>query len=316
MSPREPKPVLVVGGANIDVSAVASSRIVAGQSTPGQIVRSFGGVGRNIAETLARLGIATRLVTATADDAAGRAVLANLNECGVDTQSSICVDQRSDSAPGTPEFVSIVATSGEGVAQVCDMTLLESCSAQQFSHVPDLIAHSDIIVVDANLPTAVLRYLFETSNDATIIADAVSPAKSVRLKPWLSALTLLKTNEAEAAVLTTTALNTKGYSAELLQRLSTSGPAGVLLSHGASGATLAEAGQHVHAHSQLDPSRSINNNGTGDALLAGVIAARIHGYDLMAQLQFGQRLAALASQGHDAVNPTITAELMHSRHSF
>lgn len=310
MSPIEPQTVLVIGGANIDVSAVASSGIVAGQSTPGKILRSFGGVGRNIAETLTRLGIATRLVTATADDAPGRAVLANLNECGVDCRYSICVDQGGSSSPGTSEFVSIVSSSGEDVAQVCDMALLESCSVQQFAHVPDLIAHSDVVVIDANLPAAVLRFLIESSREATIIADAVSPAKSVRLKPWLSALTLLKTNEAEAAALTATALNTKGYSAELLDRMSASGPAGILLSQGASGATLSEAGERVHAPSQLNPSRTVNNNGTGDALLAGVIAARIHGYDLITQLQLGQQLAALTSLGHDAVNPTITPELL------
>ncbi len=310
MSSNEPAHVLVVGGANIDISAVAGSRVVAGQSSPGKIVRTFGGVGRNIAETLARLGVKTRLATLTANDETGDALLRHLLQVGVDTRPCVRADGSDATADGTPQFVSVVSTTGEVVAQVSDMTLLDNCPVGQFAHLPELIAESDFVVVDANLPAPVLGLIFEAQGDAIFLADAVSPTKCLRLKPWLSSLSLIKANEAEAAALTNMAINTKGYGATLLQRLIDAVDGSVLLSHGANGATLSDGEHRVSEPCRSDPIKSINTNGTGDALLAGVIAARLHGYDLAMQLNFGQRLAALASQVHDAVNPTIDSHLI------
>ena len=50
-------PVIVFGGANIDVKARIEGHAVEGTSNYGAITRSPGGVGRNIAENLARLGV-------------------------------------------------------------------------------------------------------------------------------------------------------------------------------------------------------------------------------------------------------------------
>ena len=48
--------VVVVGGANVDVKARSTAALVARTSNPGTVVRTPGGVGRNVAENLARLG--------------------------------------------------------------------------------------------------------------------------------------------------------------------------------------------------------------------------------------------------------------------
>jgi len=48
--------VLVIGGANLDVLARSSGPLRAHTSNPGTTVRTYGGVGRNVAENLARFG--------------------------------------------------------------------------------------------------------------------------------------------------------------------------------------------------------------------------------------------------------------------
>ena len=58
-----PRPIIVIGGANMDISAQAGSPLTAGDSIPGSIRYSPGGVGRNMAENLARLGVPVELVT-------------------------------------------------------------------------------------------------------------------------------------------------------------------------------------------------------------------------------------------------------------
>ena len=75
---------VVIGGANMDVKARSGRPVVAGTSNPGHVVRSPGGVGRNVAENLARLGTPTVLVAAVGSDAVGDELLAATSAAGVD----------------------------------------------------------------------------------------------------------------------------------------------------------------------------------------------------------------------------------------
>ena len=63
--------VLVVGGAVLDAKVRIAVRPVMGSSNPGTSTSTVGGVGRNIAENLARLGTPTNLVTAVGGRPAG-----------------------------------------------------------------------------------------------------------------------------------------------------------------------------------------------------------------------------------------------------
>ena len=60
---------MVIGGANLDITgkAISSSSITA-QSHMGSITKSAGGVARNIAESLGRLGQSVTLLSAFGDD--------------------------------------------------------------------------------------------------------------------------------------------------------------------------------------------------------------------------------------------------------
>ena len=85
--PRPPR-VVCVGGSVIDTIAT-SSPFLPGTSNPGSIHRSHGGVGRNIAEVLGRLGSRPLFYTAIGDKCeAGLGMITQLvDECGVVTTS-------------------------------------------------------------------------------------------------------------------------------------------------------------------------------------------------------------------------------------
>ncbi|MDP2775936.1 MAG: PfkB family carbohydrate kinase, partial [Nocardioides sp.] len=76
--------VVVVGGANVDLKARTTAAVVAGTSNPGTVATSPGGVGRNIAENLARLGTSTVLVAAVGSDQFGDGLLDVTADAGVD----------------------------------------------------------------------------------------------------------------------------------------------------------------------------------------------------------------------------------------
>ena len=76
--------MLVVGGAVLDTKVRTARAPVLGTSNPGTASATVGGVGRNIAENLARLGRPTVLVAAVGDDPAGDTVLQRTAAAGVE----------------------------------------------------------------------------------------------------------------------------------------------------------------------------------------------------------------------------------------
>ena len=66
--------ITVIGGVNMDVSAAMSSPFVKGDSIPGKVTMSCGGVAHNIAHNLCLLGHRVRFVTVFGDDPYGAAL--------------------------------------------------------------------------------------------------------------------------------------------------------------------------------------------------------------------------------------------------
>lgn len=80
------KPIVVIGGSNIDIKGKSSTTIIKNDSNPGTIKMSCGGVGRNIAENLSRLDLPVIFLSCIGDDALGNNIKHGLNEAGIDTK--------------------------------------------------------------------------------------------------------------------------------------------------------------------------------------------------------------------------------------
>ena len=60
--------MVIVGGANMDIHGAPNAALRQHDSNPGTVQSSPGGVARNIAENLARLGVDCRLIAAVGND--------------------------------------------------------------------------------------------------------------------------------------------------------------------------------------------------------------------------------------------------------
>ena len=150
--------VLVVGGANMDVGARTDRPLLAGDSTPGHIHHAPGGVGRNIAENLARLGVAVQLATLVGDDAFGAQLVASTAAAGVD----MALSQRV-AGLRTATYLSLHGPDGDMALAVNDMAILDALTPNWCAdHLPAAAAAS-VLLLDCNLPAATLAYLLAQS---------------------------------------------------------------------------------------------------------------------------------------------------------
>jgi pseudouridine kinase len=309
--------VLLLGGANLDITATGNAALHTGDSSPGTVRFAPGGVARNVAENLARLGHGARLVSAVGDDAAGHQLLSATRAAGVDVSGCRVVPGATTSA-----YVSVHGGDGELLLAVNDMALLEHLTLDRLAEHSAALHQAAAIVVDANLPEPALAWVFANAADTPVFADAVSASKCVRLRPWLARLHLLKLNRLEAQVLCglPQAPATRDELDAAARRLVALGVRHLVLSAGADGVfhrsqeadvtTSADVllrdgapcvalageragpGRHEHWHPALRVD-VLNNSGAGDALLAGLVHAHLQSTSLADAVRFASGCAAM-----------------------
>jgi pseudouridine kinase len=286
------KCAVVVGGANTDVVGIPEGALLPRDSNPGHVRVSAGGVARNIAENLGRLGVATQLVTAFGRDDAGAELAA---ACRV-----------ADDLPSA-RYLAIVDAAHDLAVAVNDMRVIDLLTPEALGDPArvELFARADIVVADANLPAESLRWLADNVT-APLVVDPVSVAKAPRVAAVLGVLAALTPSAAEAGVLLGRGVSgiddARRAAEDLVSRgvgaaFVTCGPAGVAWADG-DGSGILKA-----------PSVEIaSTNGAGDAFCAGIAYALLAGARTAAAAVMGSAMSAVALQAEETVSPTISPE--------
>ncbi|MEO8889718.1 MAG: carbohydrate kinase, partial [Jatrophihabitantaceae bacterium] len=193
--------VVVIGGANMDVKARSTGPAIQGTSNPGVGSMAPGGVGRNIAENLARLGTRTHLVTAVGRDTIGDGLLAQTSAAGVRIEY-VC---RTDLPTGT--YTAVFDADGELLLAVADMGATAELGPDQINDARDVITTADIVVLDSNLASATLEHALDIASTAGVrtILEPVSVPKAAALASYITAdrpLYAVTPNQDELSALT------------------------------------------------------------------------------------------------------------------
>lgn len=294
--------VVVFGAINIDLLATAGSEALVGDSTPGTLRQFFGGVGRNIAENLARLGISTKLVSAVGNDGFASDVIAHASAAGIGT----CYIEVSDNFP-TASYTAIHNQDGELLHAVSDMRLFDQLNVTINESMQAAILNADAIVIDANLKSSVIEEIVRHCESKLVVADAVSTKKSVRLSSVLGSIDLLKVNRAEACALAHMEHNVGND--ELMQAMLALGPQELLATAGHEGAFLLSKKQTIKGVPGIVPD-IVSTNGAGDALLSAVLASRLYGFDKSDQVAWGLATAAHTLSVEAACADNLSYELI------
>ena len=286
----------------MDLIAQPTANLVLGDSNPGRIQSAPGGVARNVAENLARLGQAVHLLSVVGDDALGQSLLDRTQAVGVDVSAVQTV------AGGTTStYLSIHNSQGELEFAINDMALLEQLTPSLLQSQAVVLQAANAIVIDANLSNAALAHVLGADFGKPVFADAVSVAKCRRLKPWLAAVHLIKVNRLEAQALCGNAVNTPEDAWKAGRSLQAQGARGVVVSLGADGVCWVDA-DGAEGHCPAAPVEVVNVSGAGDALLAGLVFGHVQGWTLAASVAFAVACAEL-TLGHPGANaPNLSAE--------
>jgi pseudouridine kinase len=299
------QPVLVLGAAGIDVVGRLETDLRPAASNPARIRRSYGGVARNVAENLARLGQPVRLITVLGEDRTGSELLDHTSGSGVDMSAVL----RTPAYP-TGYYVAILDRSGKLQIAVDDMRALEEITPHYLEEQEALFKSSSLVFVDANLPVKTLRAATTLARRAKIpiCADTASFTLAERLVKFLPKYYLVTANSREAGILT-------GLTFEASDRTTAMEAARRLVNQGVRIAlvTLAEYGvvyatSETTGHISAIRTRITDPTGAGDAMTAAILFGLLNDIELDDAIRMGVSAASLTLRHPGSVYPNLSLE--------
>ncbi|MBS9781057.1 MAG: carbohydrate kinase family protein [Gammaproteobacteria bacterium] len=300
--------VLIIGGANIDFTAFPYQPLIWHDSNPGVVKTSLGGVGRNIADNLARLSVATKLLSLVGDDTYGHHLIDETSRVGVDMSAvTALADQR------TSTYFSIMNTDDDMAVAIADMGIIHLLTPERLQKHIDLINNADLIVLDTNLSTDSLQFLLTHFTNKRFLVDTVSVTKAQKIKPLLAHIDMLKPNRLEAEYLTGIEIKSLDDAKKAIENLLEQGVKQVFMSIGKEGilyGSHTDNGFEFH-HSPALPTKVINAAGAGDSMMASIAYGTIKQLPIADVLRFANATASITLMAETTISPELSVESVH-----
>jgi len=298
---------LVIGAMGLDVKGEVQGPMEAGTSNPGIIRCSPGGVARNIAENLARLGLEVGLLSAVGEDWTGRYLLGQAREAGVNVEHVLI---HPEARTGT--YLAFLDRERQLITALADMRAMEQITPRYLNDRRRLFRDARIVVIDANLSPSALRTVFRLARryDRPVCADPTSTLLAPRLRPYLSSLRLVTPNQEEAgALLGEMSAGTEPI--EIARRLVSKGVNLAVVTLAERGLCYATTEESGHLPALTVP--IVDRTGVGDALTAAVVFGILEGLPASEAVRLGLSAAALTLQCRETVCPHLSLEDLYAQ---
>ncbi|XP_067446326.1 uncharacterized protein zgc:136858 isoform X1 [Thunnus thynnus] len=172
--------VVVIGGINVDFIAKGKTQtLLFGQTNPGSVCQSFGGVGRNIADSLSRLGYKPLFISATGADSHSDAVL---NYCKHMNTSGVARLQDQSTAT----YCAVITESGELSLGLGDMDVHQQITEHYVSQFEKQLSSATLVCLDGNIPVSTIDYVCSVAKKHNINVWYEPTDSEKACKPFLS----------------------------------------------------------------------------------------------------------------------------------
>ncbi|XP_007252903.3 uncharacterized protein zgc:136858 [Astyanax mexicanus] len=335
--PSKPKPV-VIGGVNVDCIAKVTKKLLFGQTNPGSVCQSFGGVGRNIADCLSRLGHKPLFISAVGTDTHSDAVL---NYCKhMDTSAVVRLEGQR-----TATYCAVITESGELSLGLGDMDIHQQIKEQHVCQYEEQLSSASLIVLDGNIPVSTINYVCSVAKKHSVPVWYEPTDADKACKPFLSeswkALSYTSPNLAELCTMNRTLhLPTPevlpdspedvlscaaSLSRPLLEHLNcvvvTLGSLGVLVcGEYEAGSVRLQPRKHqrrgrlcavYYPALAVRSEETVNVSGAGDSLAGGMMAGILQGKDTHSCMHMGLLAARLSLFSPHPITPSLTSDAIH-----
>lgn len=295
--------IIVIGGSNVDIKGRSGGPYVVGTSNPGVVSVSAGGVSRNIAENLGRLGLDVSLITAIGDDANGRFLREACGKAGIGLSHAITT------AEPTGTYLAVLDEKGEMVSAVSDMRAIDRLEPDHLEAAAEELSGADMLVADCNISVPCLQWLcaFAGTWRRRLVIEPVSVPKSSKL--------LAFTRSTPVFAITPNTQQLAGLAGGDIAMLHHLGFANIVVHKGSEGAIVSDG----HSILNVPPghvSQVADVTGAGDAAVAGFVCGIAEGLPLEKAARLGQWAAAVKLASAESVASGLSRDSLRGLAGF
>ncbi|CAK9315859.1 unnamed protein product [Citrullus colocynthis] len=186
---------VIVGGMVLDIHAIPSISAVPRSTTPGKINYILGGVARNVAECMSKLGTSPFLISVVGHDMAGNLLFENWRLAGLSTEGI-----RKHQDISTAVVCAVVDVHGELTAAVASVEAIEEfLTPDWIEQFKCNIRAAPVLMIDANLNPLALKVSCQIAAEynTPVWFEPVSVAKSRRIASVVKYISFTSPNEDE-----------------------------------------------------------------------------------------------------------------------
>ncbi len=272
----ENKEIICIGGANVDRKYIVKDKLQMGTSNPTTSMQSIGGVSRNIAENLGRLGHPVRLLTVVGNDMEYESI----EKASSHWMNLFSVEKLAAHQTGT--YSAVLDREGEMLFALANMDIYEQLTVDYIKKNESLLTNARLLILDMNCPKEVIEYVqgLAKGHHIPLAIIPVSSPKMNRMPTSLDGLDWLIVNKDEVETYLQTNISSMTTWAAAAEQLVELGVKHVVVTNGSKG--VISAGKNIN--SQHTPAIITENivdvTGAGDAFVAGTLHAWLEGAEL------------------------------------
>ncbi len=266
-----------------------------------KVTESPGGVARNVAEVLARLGDDVSLISVLGRDRHGQEVASQATEAGIDLTALI----RSDGHP-TATYNALVEPDGHLYVGFADMAIYATLTPKVLEEAAEENSTADAWFLDTNLAPESVTWLAARS-PGLLAANTVSVPKATRLRSIIDRLDLLVANKEEANTL----LPDAGSVDDTALGLHNAGAKVVAITVHEEGVVIVADGEVTRLGALEADARDVT--GAGDAFTATMIHALLRGRSPVTAAHVALGAAAITVEADASVATELTERAARSR---
>lgn len=281
----------VIGTVFIDCKGFARNAYVPTGRNLGTIQFVHGGVGRNVAENLARAGLPTRFVSSVDASGLGHEVIERLNQAAADTQFVAFAERE-----GMGMWLAVLDEAGDlagSISQMPDLTTLEHMIDE---HGEQIVKSSSHVLLELDLNANISKKVLELAGRYGKPVFGIPGNLDVVLShpELMRELSCFICNHVEAERLIgepVHELDPAKQREALFAYMSRSGLPSFVVTLGAEGSIYANMATKEFGAQTVFPVRVQDTSGAGDAFFSGTVFGLMHGLPLKEAVVCGTKVA-------------------------
>lgn len=298
------KPYALVFGVSVyDIFGFTNQRYKSYDSNPGRVKVSFGGVCRNIAENMARIGLNTKFISILGNDEKGNSILEHAKGMNFDMSDSLVLDGES-----TPTYMAILNEEGEMVSGVVDMKITEKFTEKFIDSKAHIIKNAEYMFLDTDNP-AIVEYIVTKYQGCTkFVLDPVSAAKAKHIKHLVKYFHTIKPNRYEAEVLCGFKIRTEDDVKKAGRYFIDLGIKNVFISLDSDGIYYNDGQEEGRI--KANNVEVINVTGAGDSFVAGIAHGYMNNLSLKETVKYAVAMSTITIAHEETIHPQMDHEFV------